>query len=107
MTEDYAGFMTGDDTDTLDDAPPSVRDADVGGIAADRLRSFVERIERLETEKENIAYDIKQIYLAAKGDGFEPRIVRQVVRLRKKEQAERREEEELIRLYEAALGTAD
>ncbi len=107
MTGNCATFIDDEDAAPLDDAPPSVREADVGGIAADRLRSFIERIERLEEEKKGIADDIKEIYSEAKGTGFEPRILRQVVRLRKKEQAERREEEELIELYKAALGMAD
>lgn len=77
---------------------------DVGGIAADRLRSFIERIERLEEEKKGIADDIKDIYAEAKGTGFDVKIIRQVVRLRKKAKEERQEEEELLELYLAALG---
>jgi uncharacterized protein (UPF0335 family) len=107
MTGNCAIFIDDEDVAPLAAAPPSVREADVGGIAADRLRSFIERIERLEEEKKGIADDIKEIYSEAKGTGFEPRILRQVIRLRKKEQAERREEEELIELYKAALGMAD
>ncbi len=77
---------------------------DVGGIAADRLRSFVERIERLEEEKKGIQDDIKDIYAEAKGTGFDTRVLRQVVRLRKKAKEERQEEEELLELYKMALG---
>jgi uncharacterized protein (UPF0335 family) len=77
---------------------------DVGGIAADRLRSFVERIERLEEEKKGIADDIKDVYAEAKGTGFDVKIIRQIIRLRKKEKEERQEEEELIELYKMALG---
>lgn len=77
---------------------------DVGGIAADRLRSFIERIERLEEEKKGLADDIKDIYAEAKGTGFDVKIIRQVVRLRKKAKEERQEEEELLELYKAALG---
>jgi uncharacterized protein (UPF0335 family) len=77
---------------------------DVGGIAADRLRSFIERIERLEEEKKGIQDDIKDVYTEAKGTGFDPGIIRQVVRLRKKAKEERQEEEELLELYKAALG---
>lgn len=77
---------------------------DVGGIAADRLRSFIERIERLEEEKKGIQDDIKDIYAEAKGTGFEAKIIRQIVRLRKKAKEERQEEEELLELYKSALG---
>jgi len=77
---------------------------DVGGIAADRLRSFIERVERLEEEKKGIQDDLKDIYAEAKGTGFEPRIIKQVVRLRKKAKEERQEEEELLELYKSAIG---
>jgi len=77
---------------------------DVGGIAADRLRSFIERIERLEEEKKGISDDIKDVYTEAKGTGFDAGIIRQIVRLRKKAKEERQEEEELLELYKAALG---
>jgi uncharacterized protein (UPF0335 family) len=77
---------------------------DVGGIAADRLRSFIERIERLEEEKKGIADDIKDIYAEAKGTGFDVKIIRQIIRLRKKAKEERQEEEELLELYKSALG---
>lgn len=79
-------------------------DNDVGGIAASQLRSIIERIERLEEEKKGLQDDIRDIYLEAKGNGFDPRILRQVVRLRKKAKEERQEEEELLELYKAALG---
>ena len=57
--------------------------ADAGGIAADRLKSFIERIERLEEEKAALAGDIKEVYSEAKSSGFETKIMRQIVRLRK------------------------
>ncbi|GAB6052738.1 DUF2312 domain-containing protein [Magnetospira thiophila] len=76
---------------------------ETGGIAADRLRSFIERIERLEDEKTAIAGDIKEIYSEAKGSGFDVKIIRQIIRLRKMDQADRREAEELLDLYKAAL----
>lgn len=78
--------------------------SNTGGVAGDRLRSFVERIERLEEEKKGIQDDIADIYKEAKGTGFEPRIIRQIVRLRKKAKEERQEEEELLQVYKAALG---
>ena len=80
---------------------------DVGGIAADRLRSIVERIERLEEEKKALAGDIKEVYAEAKGNGFDAKIIRKVVSIRKQETAERVEQEQLIDLYLAAVGTKD
>ncbi|KAF0137050.1 MAG: hypothetical protein FD153_1808 [Rhodospirillaceae bacterium] len=77
---------------------------DVGGIAADRLRSIIERIERLEEEKKAIAGDIKEIYAEAKGTGFDTRIIRKLVQMRKKNVSALREEEELMDLYRQALG---
>ena len=76
---------------------------DVGGIAGDRLRSFVERIERLEEEKAALAADIREVYSEAKGTGFDVKILRQVVRLRKMEEADRREQEDLLDIYKRAL----
>lgn len=77
---------------------------DVGGVAAAQLRSVVERIERLEEEKAGLQADIKDIYAEAKANGFETKIVRQIIRLRKKAKEERQEEEQLLELYKAALG---
>ncbi len=76
---------------------------EVGGIAADRLRSFVERIERLEEEKAALAADIREVYSEAKGTGFDVKVIRQVVRLRKMDQSDRREQEEILDLYKRAL----
>lgn len=78
--------------------------ADVGGIAADQLRQFVERIERLEEDKAELAADIRDVYAEAKGSGFDVKILRQVVRLRKLDKAERQEQEALLDLYMEALG---
>jgi uncharacterized protein (UPF0335 family) len=77
---------------------------DVGGIAADRLRSFIERIERLEEEKKGILDDIKDIYAEAKGTGFDTKIMRQIIRIRKMEANDRQEMEALLDLYKSALG---
>jgi len=76
------------------------------GIAQGHLRSIVERIERLEEEKATIADDIKEVYAEAKANGFDVKILRKVVRLRKIDAAEREEEEALIDLYLHALGMA-
>ncbi len=78
--------------------------ADVGGIATDRLRSFIERVERLEEEKGNIQKDIKEVYAEAKGTGFDVKIIRQIVRLRKIEEHVRKETDELLDLYKRAIG---
>ncbi len=76
------------------------------GTTADRLSSFVQRIERLEEDKKGIADDIKEVYAEAKGEGFDAKILRRVVALRKKDPEERAEEEELLELYMSALGMA-
>jgi uncharacterized protein (UPF0335 family) len=73
-------------------------------VAAGQLRAFIERIERLEEEKKTIADDIKEVYAEAKGTGFDTKAVRTLIRLRKKDQAERQEEEAILDLYKAALG---
>jgi uncharacterized protein (UPF0335 family) len=77
---------------------------EVGGIAGDHLRSFIERIERLEEEKKALAEDIKEVYAEAKGTGFDVKIMRQLVRLRKMEDHDREEQEEILDLYKRALG---
>jgi uncharacterized protein (UPF0335 family) len=74
------------------------------GIAADRLRSLVERIERLEEERKALAGDIRDIYGEAKSAGFDVKVLRQVVRLRRQDQAEIEEQESLLDLYKRALG---
>ncbi len=76
----------------------------VGGIAGDHLRAFIERIERLEEEKKALAADIREVYGEAKGNGFEPKIMRRLVSLRRMDQADRQEEEELLDLYRRAIG---
>ncbi len=77
---------------------------DVGGVGGARLKAFVERIERLEEEKKALAEDIKEIYAEAKGVGFDVKILRKVVTLRKMDTEKRREEEELLELYKSAIG---
>lgn len=73
-------------------------------FAQGQLRSLVERIERLEEEKKTIAGDIKEVYAEAKGNGFDTKILRKVVSLRKKEATEREEEQSLLDIYMQALG---
>ena len=79
-------------------------DTDVGGIAADRLRSIIERVERLEEERKALADDIKDIFAEAKSAGFDPKVLRQIIRIRKQEPAEVEEQETLLDLYRRALG---
>ena len=78
-------------------------DGSTGGIAAAKLKSFVERIEKLETEKTELAADIREVYAEAKGNGFDTKIMRQVIRLRKMEEPDRREQDELLDLSRRAL----
>lgn len=77
-----------------------------GGVAADQLRAFIERIERLEEEKKVIADDIKDIYAEAKGNGFDVKVMRKIISLRKRKPHEREEEESILDLYLHALGMA-
>ncbi|HEX2941604.1 MAG TPA: DUF2312 domain-containing protein [Rhodopila sp.] len=79
-------------------------DIKTGGVAADRLRSIVERIERLEEERKALASDIKDIYSEAKSAGFDVKVLRQLIRIRKQEAAEVEEQETLLDVYRRALG---
>lgn len=78
--------------------------SDVGGIAADRLRSIIERVERLEEERKALSGDIKDIFTEAKSAGFNVKVIRQIIRLRKQEPADVEEEETLLDIYKRALG---
>ncbi|MCA1907475.1 DUF2312 domain-containing protein [Magnetospirillum sp. 64-120] len=78
----------------------------IGGIAAEALRQFVERIERLEEEKKALAADIKDVYGQAKSQGFDTKIIRKLIALRRMEDQEREEIDQLLDLYKAALGMA-
>ncbi len=75
-----------------------------GNVAADQLRLFIERIERLEEEKKGIGDDIKDVYLEAKATGYDGKIMRQIVRLRKMQPHDRQEMEAILQTYLAALG---
>jgi uncharacterized protein (UPF0335 family) len=77
---------------------------ETGGIAPDRLRSLVERIERLEEERKALANDVKDIYAEAKSAGFDVKVLRQLIRLRRQEPAEIEEQESLLDVYRRALG---
>lgn len=80
---------------------------DEGQISGNRLKSFIERVERLEDEKKALAEDIRDVYAEAKSTGFEPKIMRKIVSLRKANLEKRREEQELLDLYMAAIGMAE
>ena len=75
-----------------------------GVIAADQLKSIIERIEKLEEEKAGISSDIRDVYSEAKGNGFDPKTLRQVIKLRKLDNSEREEAETLLELYKKTLG---
>ena len=74
------------------------------GLAASQLRAFIDRIERLEEEKTNIAGDIRDAFAQAKAQGYDVKVMRKIIALRKKSREDRREEEELLQMYQAALG---
>jgi uncharacterized protein (UPF0335 family) len=78
--------------------------AQVGGIAGEQLRAFIERIERLQEEKKDVQGQIKEVFSEAKGVGFDTRIMRQLLRLRGLRDADRSEQEELLEIYKAAIG---
>ena len=80
---------------------------DVGGVAGGRLKSFIERLERLEEEKAALAEDIKDVYAEAKATGFDVKTIRKIVSLRKMDPEKRREQDELLDLYKSAVGMVD
>jgi uncharacterized protein (UPF0335 family) len=86
--------------DVAFDANPDVLNATAQG----RLKSFIERIERLEEDKAAIMGDLKEVFAEAKGEGFDVKILRKVIRLRKQDKVKRQEEEALIDLYLSAIG---
>ena len=90
--------------DSTETDNPAAEGAEVGGIAADRLRSLIERIERLEEERKALGSDIKDIYAESKSAGFDVKIIRQLISIRKKEPADVEEAETLLDLYRRALG---
>jgi uncharacterized protein (UPF0335 family) len=84
--------------------PVSEEEIKSGGVAVDRLRSLVERIERLEEERKALSSDIKDIYAEAKSAGFDPKVLRQLIRIRKQEAADVEEQETMLDIYRRALG---
>lgn len=75
-----------------------------GGVSGAQLRSFIERIERLEEDKANVANDIREVFLEAKGEGFDAKVMRQIIKIRKMDKEERAEQEEILTVYMQALG---
>ena len=99
--------VVGDDEDyTSDRKPRRNSKSDVETESHGRLRSFIERIERLEEEKATIGDDIKDVYGEAKGEGYDTKAMRTIVKMRKKDQGERKEEELVLNTYLIALGMA-
>ena len=92
MADDAAGIADGDVA------------AGTGGVAGERLRSIIERVENLEEEKSNIMADVKEVFAEAKGDGYDVKTLRAIIRLRKMDKADRQEQEALLDLYLSALG---
>ena len=78
-----------------------------GGIAGERLRALVERIERLEEEKAALTADVREVCAEARTDGYDVKIMRQIIKLRKMDHADRAEQEEILALYKHALGMED
>jgi uncharacterized protein (UPF0335 family) len=101
MSENVAEFPVEENAETQ---APAAGPSDVGGVAGARLLSFMERIERLEEEKAALMEDIKEVYAEAKGVGYDVKTIRKIVSLRKMDGDARRESEELLDLYKAAVG---
>ena len=99
-----AGFFEFIDLDSMVIAGSGNGMAEAGGIAGERLRSLIKRIERLEEERATIAADIREVYAEGKAAGFDVKIMRRVIRLRKMEKADRDEQETLLDLYLRAIG---
>lgn len=88
----------------MSEFPKDHNDPAVGGIAVDRLRSIIDRVERLEEERKALGGDIKDIFTEAKSAGFDVKVLRQIIRIRKQEPSEVEEQENLLDIYRRALG---
>lgn len=102
MSENVANFPAGSEEYEAQSSEGEAKD--VGGVSGQRLKSFIERIERLEEEKAALAEDIKEVYAEAKSTGFDTPTMRKVIKLRKMDHEKRQEEEQLLDLYTAAVG---
>ena len=98
MSEAAEATMSKRPSKAEDDSP------ETGGIAADRLRSIIERIERLEEERKALGSDIKDVYSEAKSAGFDVKVIRQIISIRKREPSEVEEQESILDVYRRALG---
>lgn len=101
--------MTSTNKTTLEDATPTAAEAEVGhnskgAISAQRLKSFVQRIERLEEEKAALGADIREVFSEAKSTGYDPKIMRMVLKLRKMDASDRQEQEALLQVYLDVVG---
>ncbi len=103
MTENVASFPVSESQNAQVKAQND-EPQDVGGVAGQRLNSFIERIERLEEEKSVLMEDIKEVYAEAKGVGFDVKVMRKLIGLRKMDTEKRRELEDILELYKAAIG---
>ncbi len=101
MSQNAAAYAVSNDDEALDN---KVEPKDVGGVAGKRLQMIIERIERLEEEKAATMEDIKEVYAEAKGTGFDVKTIRKIIGLRKVDAEKRRESEEILELYKAAIG---
>lgn len=88
----------------MPDGSPVSKKVKAGPVSADRLKSFIERIEKLEEEKKAIGGDIRDIYSEAKGTGYDVKTMRKIISIRKQDAAERDEQEQLLDVYKHALG---
>ena len=77
---------------------------DQGGVSADRLRSFIDRLENLEEEKRGVSEQLKEVFAEAKGEGYDIKIMRQILRLRRMKPHDRAEQDDLLEVYKSALG---
>jgi uncharacterized protein (UPF0335 family) len=84
----------------------SIRMVDTQSVAADQLKAIIERVERLEEEKKALSDDIKDVYAEAKANGFDTKVLRKIISLRKQDRDQRMEEEAILELYKQALGMA-
>lgn len=103
MSENVAAFPVSDEGSSQEGVQETAPQ-DVGGVAGQRLNSFIERIERLEEEKAALMEDIKEVYAEAKGVGFDVKVMRKLISLRKMDTEKRRELEDILELYKAAIG---
>ena len=104
MTENVAAFPVSDENEAQSNQNIQEEAKDVGGVAGQRLTSFIERVERLEEEKTALMEDIKEVYAEAKGVGFDVKAMRKLVGLRKMDTEKRHELEAILDLYKSAIG---